>query len=49
MLGARDKNDPVLLTLVERKTCFEIMLKINRQDQSNVDQAMTDLYKQLGE
>src|SRR5690625_4399849 len=49
MLGARDKDDPVLLTLVERKTRFEIMLKIDRQDQPNVDRAMSDFYKQLGE
>ena len=49
MLGARDKDDPVLLTLVERKTCFEIILKIDRQDQPNVDQAMSDFYQQLGE
>lgn len=49
MLGARDKDDPVLLTLVERKTRFEIMLKINRQDQPNVDQTMRNLYEQLGE
>jgi len=49
LLGARAKDDPVLLTLVERKTRFEVMLKINQQDQENVDQAMNHLYKQLGD
>src|SRR5699024_11749526 len=37
------------LTLVEWKTCFEILLKIDQQDQENVDQAMNQLYKQLGD
>lgn len=49
LLGARAKDDPVLLTLVERKTRFEIMLKIDQQDQANVDQAMNGLYEQLGD
>src|SRR5699024_5553599 len=49
LLGARAKNDPVLLTLVERKTRFEIMLKIDQQDQPKVDQAMKGLYEQLGD
>ena len=38
-----------MLTLVERKTRLEIMLKIDQQDQANVDQAMNHLYKQLGD
>lgn len=49
LIGARDKDDSVLLTLVERKTRFEIMLKIDRQDQSNVDAAMHQIYDQLGD
>jgi len=49
LLGAKSKDDPVLLTLVERKTRFEILLKIDQQDQENVDQAMNQLYKQLGD
>lgn len=48
LIGARAKDDPVLLTLVERKTRYEIMLKINQQDQQNVDQAMNNLYEHLG-
>jgi len=49
LLGARAKNDPVLLTLVERKTRFELMLKIDQQSQKYVDQAMKQLYNQLGD
>lgn len=49
LLGARAKDDPVLLTLAERKTRLEIILKIDQQDQDNVDQAMKHLYKQLGD
>src|SRR5690625_6730781 len=48
LIGARSKDDPVLLTLVERKTRFEIMLKIDQQDQLKVNQAMSMLYSQLG-
>src|SRR5690625_2394742 len=47
LIGARAKDDPVLLTLVERKTRLEIMLKIDQQDQENVDQAMKLLYKRV--
>src|SRR5690625_4393185 len=49
LISARAKDDHVLLTLVERKTRFEIMLKINQQDQESVDRAMNDLYNQLGD
>ena len=49
LIGARSKDDPVLLTLVERKTRFEIMLKIDQQNQPKVDLAMNDLYEPLGD
>src|SRR5690625_2571334 len=49
LIGARAKDDPVLLTLVERKTRFEIVLKIEQQKQESVDQAMEHLYEQLGD
>lgn len=49
VLGARDKYDPVLLTLVERKTRLEIIIKIDEQDRANVDQAMNHLCKRLGD
>lgn len=48
LIGAKDKNDPVLLTLVERKTRFEIILKIDRKDEKHVVQAMNQLYHRLG-
>src|SRR5699024_1207701 len=48
LIGARAKDDPVLLTIVERKTRFEIVLKIDQQKQKSVDQAMEHLYEQLG-
>src|SRR5699024_8748600 len=31
LIGAKTKEDPVLLTLVERKTRFEIIFKINQK------------------
>jgi len=48
LIGERDKNDPVLLTLVERKTRFEIMFKIEQQSQDIVDHTMEQLYKRIG-
>src|SRR5690625_4713891 len=44
LIGAIAKDDPVLLTLVERKTRFEIVL-IDHQKQKSVDQAMEQLYQ----
>jgi len=41
--------DPVLLTLVERKTCFEMIFKIDQQSQDAVDQGMDQQYKRLGD
>lgn len=48
LIGSKAKDDPVLLTLVERKTRFEIIIKIDEQNQPKVDQAMNQLYEQLG-
>lgn len=48
LVGAKVKDDPVLLTLVERKTRLEIMLKIAHQNQASVDQALNHLYHQIG-
>src|SRR5699024_8212569 len=49
LVGAKDKDDPVLLTLVERKTRYEITSKINQQDQLMLDRAMNDLCEHLGD
>lgn len=48
LVGARTHEDPVLLTLVERKTRLELILKLKQQSQADVDQAINDLRKQLG-
>lgn len=49
LIGGRTKDDPVLLTLVERKTRLEIILKILRQDQPSVDKAIRELIQRLGD
>lgn len=48
LIGANMKDDPVLLTLVERKTRFEIIFKIEQKAQCFVDQTMKQLYERLG-
>lgn len=48
LIGSKDKDDPVLLTLVERKTRFEIIFKIDRKDEEHVNQVMNQLYSRLG-
>src|SRR5699024_855358 len=45
----RSHEDPVLLTLVERKTRLELILKIKEQSQAAVDQAIKNLCEQLGQ
>src|SRR5699024_1434300 len=49
LVGARSHEDPVLLTLVERKTRLELILKIKEQSQAAVDQAIKNLCEQLGQ
>jgi len=48
LIGSKTKDDPVLLTLVERKTRFEIMLKINQKSKEFVNKAMQQLYERIG-
>lgn len=48
LLGTKVKDDPVLLTLAERKTRFEIIMMIDRKDTESVNQALTDLYQRIG-
>src|SRR5690625_6388884 len=45
LLGARDKDDPVLLTLVDRKTSLEIMLKIDQKNNANIYKSINQLNK----
>src|SRR5690625_3865839 len=48
LIGAKTKEDPVLLTLVERKTRFEIIFKIDQKSTDYVNQAMKHLYDRIG-
>jgi len=48
LIGSQAKEDPVLLTLVERKTRFEIIIKINQKAEGHVNQAIEQLYERLG-
>lgn len=48
LISARAKDNPVLLTLVERKTRSKITINIDEQNQPKIDQAMNQLYEQLG-
>lgn len=48
LIGAKTKEDPVLLTLVERKTRFEIIFKINQKSTDFVNQAIKQLYDRIG-
>ena len=47
--GNKAKTDPVLLTLVERKTRFELILKLLGKDAQAVDQAVLGLQERAGE
>jgi len=48
LIGTKTKDDSVLLTLVERKTRFEIMLKIHQKSKEFVNKAMKQLYGRIG-
>ena len=39
---------PLLLTLAERQTCFEVILKMNEKDTQSVDQAIQQLREGVG-
>jgi len=45
--GNKDADEPVLLTLVERKTRFEIIFKLAGQRASKVDQTLQQFMQQL--
>lgn len=48
VIGHKDKLDPVLLTLAERKTRFEVILKIHGKDAASVNQALLSLKERAG-
>ncbi|EKB55617.1 IS30 family transposase [Falseniella ignava] len=49
VIGQQTKLDPVLLTLVERQTRFEIIMKLTGKDTQSVNQAITDLKERAGD
>ncbi|MFV8785864.1 MULTISPECIES: IS30 family transposase [Aerococcus] len=46
--GKQTKSDAVLLTLAERQTRFEVILKLNGKDTESVDQAVQQLRERAG-
>ena len=48
VIGHKNKLDPVLLTLVERKTRFEVIMKINGKDAVAVNKALLSLKERAG-
>nr|WP_328590788.1 IS30 family transposase [Ruoffia tabacinasalis] len=49
VIGNKTKSEPVLLTLVERQTRFEVNLKIDGKDVESVDKAIANLKQQVGD
>lgn len=49
MIGAKQKHDAVLLTLVERQTRFEVLLKIDAKDANAVTKAVESLVGRAGD
>ena len=49
VVGNKVKSDAVLLTLAERQTRFEVILKLNGKDAHSVDQAVHVLRERAGE
>lgn len=49
VIGSKAASDPVLLTLVERKTRYEVILKIKEKTAQAVDEALKNLRQRAGE
>ena len=49
VIGSKVASDPVLLTLVERKTRYEVILKIKNKTAQTVDEALDGLRERAGE
>ena len=49
MIGSKTASDPVLLTLVERKTRYEVILKIKDKTAQAVEEAIQSLRQRAGE
>lgn len=48
VVGNKTKSDAVLLTLAERQTRFEVILKLPEKDAESVDQAVQQLSERAG-
>lgn len=48
MLGIKGADDAVLLTLVERKTRFECLIKVERKDAASISKAVRSLAERTG-
>ncbi|MGV3024063.1 IS30 family transposase [Streptococcus suis] len=44
VIGKKNKNEPVIVTLVERKTRFEVLLKANGKTVKDIEEAIEELY-----
>ena len=49
VVGNRSKSDAVLLTLAERQTRFEVILKLDGKDAQSVNQAISSLRERAGD
>lgn len=49
VVGNKSKSDAVLLTLAERQTRFEMIVKLDGKDAKSVDQAVHELRKRSGD
>ena len=49
VIGSKAKTDSVLLTLVERKTRFELIIKLDGKDSASVDHAIQELRNRAGD
>lgn len=45
VVGRKDKEDDVLLTLIERKTCREFIVKMDAKDADSVNYALSSVLK----
>nr|WP_243713049.1 IS30 family transposase [Macrococcus carouselicus] len=49
VIGQKSEKDQVLLTLVERKSRYEIVMKIDGKQRRHVDKAVSELIEEIGD
>ncbi|MRI82725.1 hypothetical protein GIY11_11995 [Aerococcaceae bacterium DSM 109653] len=49
VIGSKVASDPVILSLVEHKTHYEVILKIKNKTAQTVDEALDSLRERVGE